>query len=276
MLKHRLITAAILIPLVISGVLLLPSTLLAIVTGSIVLLGAYEWAGFCDWQNRLARFTYTGTVAVSLGISYYTLLHFPDMTIVLLSITCLWWLVAFYWVWCYQQGTDLLPTNSWLKAGLGLLVLSPSWLALTSLHQSPHEGRTWVVFLLVLIWVADSGAYFVGKKWGKTKLAAKVSPGKTFEGVLGALFASGSIAIIYAAFKAMSLLVIFLFLLICLLTVLVSILGDLVESLFKRQMDIKDSGQILPGHGGILDRIDSLTAATPVFVICLFLLGNLF
>lgn len=276
MLKHRLITAAILIPLVISGVLLLPSTLLAIVTGAFVLLGAYEWAGFCDWQNRLARFAYTSMVAVSLGISYYTLLHFPDMTIVLLSITCLWWLVAFYWVWCYQQGIDLLPTNSWLKAGLGLLVLSPSWLALISLHQSPYEGRNWVVFLLVLIWVADSGAYFVGKKWGKTKLAAKVSPGKTFEGVLGALFASGFIAIIYAVFKAMSLLVLCLFLLICLLTVLVSILGDLVESLFKRQMDIKDSGQLLPGHGGVLDRIDSLTAATPVFVICLFLLGNLF
>ncbi len=274
MLKHRLITAAILIPLIIFSVLLLPTPYFAMLTSLFILLGAYEWGNLCGWQSYFSRITYASTIALSLAASYYTLLYFPEITIILLTITCLWWLIALYWVWRYQQGYDLLPTIPWLKAGLGLLVLSPAWLALIHLHQ--HYERHWVIFLLILIWTADSGAYFIGKKWGKRKLAAKVSPGKTFEGVLGALITSGLVAVLYALLQQMTWSTLLIFLAICLLTVLVSILGDLVESLFKRQMDIKDSGQILPGHGGILDRIDSLTAATPVFVLSLLLLGNLF
>lgn len=276
MLKHRLITAAILIPLVICSVLFLPSIFFAILTALFVLLGAYEWAVFCGWQSQFARITYTCILAINLAAGYYTLIYFPEITTTILAITCLWWFIALYWVWRYQQDCDLLPTAPLIKAGLGLLILSPAWLALVNLHLHQYEGKQWVVFLLILIWTADSGAYFAGKKWGKTKLAAKVSPGKTIEGVLGALVASGIVAILYAVLQKMSFTTLLLFVVICLLTVLMSILGDLVESLFKRQMDIKDSGQILPGHGGILDRIDSLTAAAPVFVLSLILLGNLF
>ena len=136
------------------------------------------------------------------------------------------------------------------------------------LRDNPSYGSCYVLYLILIVWFADSGAYFAGKRWGQRKLADKVSPGKTLEGVAGALLMSSIVSLAYLFLESMS----FLFMLLCLFTVIVSILGDLFESLFKRQAGIKDSGQILPGHGGILDRIDSLTSAAPIFVMGL---GNI-
>jgi phosphatidate cytidylyltransferase len=123
---------------------------------------------------------------------------------------------------------------------------------------------------LILIWVADSGAYFVGRQWGKNKLAPRVSPGKTIEGLLGAL--AGGLIWGYAGMVWFEPKSGWLFVALCFVTVLFSVLGDLVESLFKRNAGVKDSGQLLPGHGGVLDRLDSLTSAAPVFVLGLMLL----
>jgi len=273
MLKHRLLTAIILIPLVI-WLLSLSSLILAIAMGIIVTIGAWEWAAICGWQHLLARSFYCFAIGLGLLGAYW----FWQQTIMsyILMATCLWWLVAFYWVIRYQQGYKLLPKAHFIKALLGFFILIPTWIALLVLHKHEVYGWHFVVFLLVLIWSADSGAYFAGRRWGKTKLANQISPKKTWEGVGGALLLSSFIALGYVWLNSMPLMTASLFLLLSLITVVVSILGDLFESLFKRQMDIKDSGQILPGHGGILDRIDSLTAAAPIFVTGLIFLGKIF
>jgi len=160
--------------------------------------------------------------------------------------------------------------TAWLQRMLGFsgfVVLVPSWLALTSIHR---QGPIMLMFLLVLVWITDIAAYFVGKRFGKTKLAPKLSPGKSREGLWGALMASILLAIVGVRLFDLDMNVWVYFGCLCLLTALISVVGDLYESLLKRRAGVKDSGRILPGHGGILDRIDSLTAAAPGFVLGLY------
>jgi len=269
MLKQRLLTAIILIPAIL-WVLTLSTQILAIVTSIFIILGAWEWAGFCGWRSKITRSFYACVVALTLVVAY-SLLHSPSV-IYMLVAACLWWLLALYWLLKYQQkGQATIPTSPLFKGLLGFLILLPAWMALLVLHSDERYGWQWVIFVLVLIWAADSGAYFVGKRWGQKKLADKISPGKTWEGVAGALLLSSIVSLSYALFQSMSLKSLIFFLLLCLLTVIASIVGDLLESLFKRKMGLKDSGQILPGHGGILDRIDSLTSAVPIFVVGLLI-----
>jgi phosphatidate cytidylyltransferase len=154
----------------------------------------------------------------------------------------------------------------------GLLVLIPAWAGLVWIHQL-SRGPYLVLFLLVLIWIADSGAYFAGRRWGRRKLAPLVSPGKTREGAYGALAGGLLWGGVLAALYGVSVPQQGCLVLLCLLTVVASIVGDLYESLSKRERGVKDSGSLLPGHGGILDRIDSLTAAAPVFALGLHLIG---
>jgi phosphatidate cytidylyltransferase len=267
MLKQRLVTAFILIPVIVWGVLSLSSQTLAWMMGIFVVLGAWEWAGLCGWHTFLARSLYALGVGLMLLMVYWFLRQ-PSMLHILL-VACLWWLLALLLVLRYQQGHDLMPTSPLIKAMLGFLILLPAWIALVILHQ--RYGGQWLLFLLVLIWAADSGAYFAGKRWGQNKLADKISPGKTREGVAGALLMGLVVSVGYAIFNAMPIMRLILFILLCLLTVKASILGDLLESLLKRQAGVKDSGQLLPGHGGVLDRIDSLTSAAPIFVVGLFI-----
>jgi phosphatidate cytidylyltransferase len=150
------------------------------------------------------------------------------------------------------------------------VVLVPAWWALVALHGVSPSGRYYLLFLLVLVWVADSAAYFSGRLWGTNKLAPRISPGKTWEGVWGALIAGlvlGVLGVILFGVQGSRWVA---FVALCAATVAFSILGDLAESAFKRQSGLKDSGQLLPGHGGILDRVDSLTAAAPVFMLGLW------
>lgn len=271
MLKQRFLTALILIPLIV-WLLSLSTQIVAGVIGFVVVLGAWEWAGLCGWQAGMMRAIYALIMALVLFMLYWFQL-IELITTPILLVAGLWWLLALFWVLRYQAGYNLLPQSAFIKALLGFLILLPAWTALLILHQ--NYGWHSVIFLFVLIWTADSGAYFAGRAWGQRKLADKVSPGKSWEGVLGALVMSAMFSIGYAVFQSIPLLTLLFFVLLCLLTVMISILGDLLESLFKRQMGLKDSGQILPGHGGILDRIDSLTSAAPIFVTGLILLDTL-
>lgn len=275
MLKQRLITASLLIPLILWMILNFSSLVLASMMGCFVIIAAWEWTGICELSTLVTRIIYVFFVLCSLFIIYKLLKDYTQGTIYLLSIINLWWLGSVYWLWRYQQGFDLIPRSRIIKSLLGLLILLPPWAALVILHQDTHYGGSWVIFLLVLIWTADTGAYFAGRRWGQMKLADKISPGKTWEGVVGGLLSSSAVTLSYALLQAMSLFKIVIFVTLCLLTVIVSIVGDLLESLFKRQVGLKDSSQFLPGHGGVLDRIDSLTAAAPLFVTGLILLGNL-
>ena len=145
----------------------------------------------------------------------------------------------------------------------GVFVLPTAWLALVLLHE---RGAMLFLFMFVLIWVADSAAYFTGKRFGKTKLAAALSPGKTREGLWGALIAGAGFAVIGVVWLPVELQFAAYFIMLCLICVLISVVGDLFESLLKRNAGVKDSGNILPGHGGLLDRVDSVLAAAPVFL----------
>ena len=274
MLLHRILTALVLIPLVIFGVLYLSTPWIALITGIIIVLGAWEWAGISGWQTMLAKTIYTSVIALILVIiskiifyDFYEYPVFDNYALIFFAITSLAWLIPVYWIIQTQAGHDPLPKSAWIKGIIGGFILIPAWAALVYFHLLGGEV---LLSFLVLIWVADSSAYFVGKLWGKRKLADKVSPGKTWEGVIGSLFVTALLTIGLPLFMSSGKIggteVAFLiyFVISCFIVVIASIIGDLTESLFKRHIGLKDSGNILPGHGGILDRIDGLTAAAPV------------
>ena len=269
MLKLRIITALVLIPVFVLSVLYMPDVWFAVFMASVIALAAWEWAAIVGYKETLKRSGYVTTIILIMA-TVFVYRSSPLATWVI-TMALLWWLCAAWMVVRYQrhQGLDF---HLIMPAGIiGVLVLVPAWLSLIMLHADEPEGIKLVLFLLVLIWSADISAYFCGRRWGKNKLCDQVSPGKSWEGVFGALFAGTMAALAYALSQGMNGLDILIFVSICLLTVMASVLGDLLESLMKRLGEVKDSGSILPGHGGVLDRIDSLTAALPVFLSALCL-----
>ncbi|HKK13133.1 MAG TPA: phosphatidate cytidylyltransferase [Gammaproteobacteria bacterium] len=267
----RLVTAAVLIPIVFWSVLALPSAGFALAFAAFALAGAWEWSRLVPLHGAGARISYLLLVLLGLAAAWRLRDH-PGALRPVLAVGVLGWLAAL--IWLSRAGPSHAPrrVGQWLKAAAGIGALGMAWLALVSLHGGTPRGPALVLFLLVLIWCADSGAYLAGRRWGRRKLAPAISPGKTWEGVLGGLAAAGVFSLLggwlldwrggaLLRFQAM-----------CLVTVMFSVVGDLTESLFKRQVSIKDSGALLPGHGGVLDRIDSLLAAAPVFVLALYLM----
>lgn len=271
MLKQRLITALILIPLVVWAVLRLPPASFAALLAVVVLMASWEWSNLLGSLSLFLRGAY---VALTAGLLWWVWLwHFQTQAYWVLGLAFAGWLLWMFWIGRPELGRDGGTATRLFKAVVGLLVLVPAWLGLVLLHARPAIGPQTVLFLMVLIWVADSGAYFSGRRWGRHKLAPQVSPGKTWEGVYGALAACALVALLGAWSMDGSAREMVSFLLVCMVTILFSIEGDLLESLMKRQRGIKDSGQLLPGHGGLLDRVDSLTAAAPVFALGLHWAG---
>ncbi len=267
MLKQRILTALVLIPLVVSAILGLPTPYLALVLAALTLLGAWEWTRLMAVDATAWRVGYVVAIAILMGMSWRFGANVLAQQLIF-SIALAWWLVALVRVLTYRGATVAdTSRHKALDAGAGFLILVPAWLALVRIHGGGDSGPYFLFFLLLLIWVADSGAYFAGRQWGRTKLAPHVSPGKSWEGVIGALLA----VVLYAGsvgwWLDYSLEKLALFLLLGTFTAAISIVGDLLESLHKRQRGVKDSGTLLPGHGGVLDRIDSLTSAAPCFVL---------
>ncbi len=259
MLKQRLLTAIILIPLFIFLVLKLSSQAFYLLTAAVVLWGGCEWSAFMGIQQFPRYLIYPAFLILVLFIAYL----FPINPI--LYVTFVWWLIAAYLVIKYPKNAALLA-NETLQRLMGVLVLVPCWLSINYIRNYPN-GIHILLFLFVLIWGADSGAYFAGRQWGKHKLIPLVSPGKTWEGCLGALLTTTIITLCGMMIFKVPFTTWPMALMWALLTVLFSILGDLFESMMKRRVGLKDSGHLLPGHGGILDRIDSLTTAAPIFAL---------
>ena len=266
MLKTRIITAVILIPIVLLILFYLPPMPFLLLTGLVSLWGAWEWSHIMQMQKKSLRIAYVVLIAIVL----YEALYISPLTIFFTAF--IFWILASVLIFIYPRGKQYWSRSVLLRGLMGVLVLIPCWAAINYVRDQ-KEGAYGLLFLFVLIWGADSVAYFVGKKWGKTKLAALVSPGKSIQGAVGAaIFAIVMPFLLLWSFNTPIDVCLFAVLL-SLVTVIFSIIGDLFESMHKREAGLKDSGQLLPGHGGLLDRIDSLTAAAPIFTLGGMLLG---
>lgn len=271
-LPKRVVTGAILAALVVTATLTLSSPWFMLLVALFVVIGAWEWAGMAGWSSPRLRAAYAGGTACALLAAAW-LMESTAGALGLLLTGLAWWLVALAWVVRIQQGFPIgVLDRVAVRFVAGWLILVPAWVAVVRLQATPETGPLLVLFLLLLISTADSAAYFVGRRFGRRRLASEVSPGKSVEGVAGALAAVAALAVVVALLADVAAPIGFVVLGV--VTALVSVLGDLTESAFKRRAGLKDSGRIVPGHGGILDRIDSLSAAAPVFVLGCYLQGS--
>jgi phosphatidate cytidylyltransferase len=257
-----MITAALLVAIVLFCVLLLPSWLSAVMLGVAWTLGAWEWGRFVEWSQGFV-WVYAA-LFVLLALASGGLFDAAGAQQLALA-AAFWWLLAFIGVTRFPWR---IPAA--LVAAGGLMALLPSWLLLAYLHHLGSTGPMLALSVLCIVWAADVGAFFCGRIFGRAKLAPKVSPGKTWEGVLGGLLGATSVAALVGAGLGQPVLS---WVVTGLATALASIVGDLTVSMCKRQAHMKDSGHLLPGHGGVLDRIDSLTSAVPIFFLSLSLAG---
>ena len=265
MLKTRILTALILVAAFIPALFLLPNTYWALAMLALSIIALYEWASMIK-LSPTQRNIYL-VIAASAGILVVPLVEkigfhaFFFMSLYLFFVTALFWLLIVpFWL-----KTKCVISNKWVLALLGFALIAPLWLALIC----AKSADPWLLLaLLATIWIADSAAYFTGKNFGKHKLAPNISPGKTWEGVWGALLgATLFAAILLLAFDFYNAA---LFPLLWSVTIL-GVMGDLFESMMKRQASIKDSGGLLPGHGGILDRIDGIIPSLPIAILMIYL-----
>jgi phosphatidate cytidylyltransferase len=247
MFRRRVITAAVAGVLAIWGVLALPVEWFGVALLAIVLLAAWEWS---QLLNLAWPFERIGYCLLTLGLLIVAWGGLENRLFVwlLLVLACAFWCGVLFWLWRYAANPELRNSPlSWQLAGLFTLVVP--WVLLMDLRGAPGFGAQYVLFLLLLVWIADSGAYFVGRRWGRRKLAPGISPGKTREGAFGALAATLLFSLLGGAVLGMARWP--WFILVCMVTVVFSIVGDLFESMLKRQHSAKDSGYLLPGHGGV-------------------------
>lgn len=262
-LRKRIITAVILAVLFLSVLLWLPPVATIMVVTALVLAGAWEWSAFLRPSGITGRVVYVVVVAVLLYAAWIAGIDAGTRHLIMM-IAVGWWLIALGWIIFAPHSV-----NPFSAGVAGLLALVPAWLALVRLRDLP-QGAEWVLFTLLLVWSADIGAYFAGHRFGRIRLAPQVSPGKTWEGVIGGVALSAAVAIAGSVWFSLPL---YAFVPLCLAAVAFSIVGDLTESLLKRFAGVKDSGTLFPGHGGVMDRIDSVTGAAPVLFFGLTILG---
>ncbi|MDG2100228.1 MAG: phosphatidate cytidylyltransferase [Glaciecola sp.] len=281
MLKQRIITALVLAPAAILAILFLSVDAFQLVVAVVMGLGAYEWGNMSGLIQRRMKLVFTIIIsAICVGLSLWVpasqiwlqgQLH--DVFFWILAAASVWWAYSLMMVIIYPKASAFWQQSHLIRNLFGVFTLVPTYVAIVTLRSSLFDvdtfyGASLIFYVLGIVWAADVGAFFVGVKFGRTKLRPNVSPGKTYEGFAGGVAASLAIIAFAALHYQVEAKAISLHIAIGVVTVAVSALGDLNESMFKRCAGIKDSGRILPGHGGILDRIDSLTAAFPVFTFC--------
>jgi phosphatidate cytidylyltransferase len=263
-LQKRIVTAVVLVAILLAVLLVLPPVATVIALTLLVLAGAWEWSAFLRMPGTVARATYVAVVAALLPV-VWQVTQTPGGLQAVMAVAVAWWFAALAWIIFAPA-----RVKPWSAAAAGLLALVPAWVALVRLRLDVEQGAQWTLFTLILVWVADIGAFFFGRRYGSVRLAPSVSPGKTWEGVLGGMAMSAMVAILGCYWFDLP---VTTFLPLCLAVVAFSIVGDLKESLLKRFAGVKDSGTLFPGHGGVMDRIDSVTAAAPVLFLGLMALG---
>lgn len=279
MLKTRILTALVLIPLLLAALFWLPSPMIAVLFGAIILIGAWEWGTLTGFRGG-QRIAYVASVMVLgvLAVTPIVVLALGQLPVLVLlvnfGVVLVFWLAALVTL-IRGRADSFLFHSAPGRALSGFFVLVPAWQAAVLLHAQDLDQPALLLFLFLLVWGADTFAYFAGHKFGRHKLAPAVSPGKTIEGVAGGMVAVLLLAVLAGVYvwhhDGVKLL---WWILLCLAVGLISVLGDLVESKVKRVAGVKDSGTIVPGHGGVLDRIDALTSAAPAFAFGTLLLDR--
>ncbi|PJK11226.1 phosphatidate cytidylyltransferase [Lysobacteraceae bacterium NML08-0793] len=278
--KTRILAALVMAPLAIAAILFLPTAWLMLLAAIVFLLGLWEWFKLADVDDTLTRsFLVAANLLLMVMIVWASRTeHGGTMALfhLMLLLGVAWWWLAALWLRFPSFGSKPNKHSRAAKLIAGTLAVIPAWCALVVIHGNPDEAalvgpiprnHLWLLTALAIIWMADSGAYFAGRRFGKRKLAPVISPNKTVEGLIGGLLTAvlagvGLGLLAGATQEQLPWLAI-----AALLTALASVVGDLFESLLKRQAGVKDSGTLIPGHGGVLDRIDSVLAALPVFAL---------
>jgi len=279
--------------MVLASIFFLPLELFPFFAAGVTLLGAWEWGAFIPAHlgqdkptastTKMYRVVFSASLALLL-VCFMVLVPVDSLWLndrlhpiyeAALIIALMWWLVSAVMVFCYPKGQSFWQQSDFYKGLFGQFTLIPFWLGLNALRSygyanDPLLGACLITAVFGIVWGADVGAYFVGRSIGKRKLMPNVSPGKTIEGMLGGVVTA--LVVLFFAKSYFYNIEPGLLMLLGLFTALASVFGDLSESMFKRSSNIKDSGTLLPGHGGVLDRIDSLTAAIPLFALGYFFL----
>lgn len=265
---ERIITALVLVAVVLSCMFATqshyPMFMLMILAAGVA---GYEWSKLMPQASAIVSkpkaWVYGGCVALVSTLA----LFFNDIALLLWVASILTWLVSIYWIKNFPDA------DNWYNVSLHLIGFVLISAAVTAIYAVWHSSPWWLMYLFLLVWGADSGAYFVGRKFGKKKLAPKVSPNKSVEGLYGGIATTVIIMLVVQySYLNLTALQLILFLILSVITVFASVLGDLFESMIKRRAGIKDSGRVLPGHGGVLDRIDSLLASAPIFATGIYIL----
>lgn len=272
MTRVRLLAALVMTPLAVAAILLLPTPWMMVLAALLFLAGLWEWFDLAEIDDPLAR-----TVLLAAHLALMVAIVWASRstigpTLVLFQLASvigvIWWLLALMWLGHYQFASDHNTHARVFKLAAGALSVIPAWCALAWIHASTPNGHHWLLVALTIVWAADSGAYFAGRTLGRHKLAPRISPNKTIEGLAGGVVAGVvagvGVAFLLAGAQPAQLPAVAL---VALAAVLFSVVGDLFESLLKRHAGVKDSGHLIPGHGGVLDRIDGVLAALPVFAL---------
>lgn len=280
MLKQRIATALILLVGLIAMTTILDLEQFAAITAALVLIGAWEWAAFASLGSK-SRLAFVGTLALSIAPLWFALGvggasgYDASFALGFSLLGALFWVLMFAAIASFPRSTDAWNDKSRISV-MGMLSLLCTWVGLVSLKALLPNGAL-VIMLIIMVAAVDVGAFFTGKLFGKRKLAPALSPNKTWEGVWGGVTLNVAVSIVFAILlnnyvQPFSLIDYAIFAALALIVAFFSVVGDLAESMLKRNRELKDSGSILPGHGGLLDRIDGLMAATPICVAFLILL----
>jgi len=280
--KTRILAALVMAPAVIAAVLLLPTGWLMLLSAVVFLAALWEWLRLADVEDALSR-----TILLACNLALMVALvwgsrspHAGALPLFQLAVVLgvVWWLLALLWLRHYDFASRHDGNARVFKLAAGTAAVVPAWCALAVIHSSEPHGHRWLLLALLLVWAADSGAYFAGRKFGGRwfagrKLAPRISPNKTLEGLIGGVALAMLVAVVGALAIGTPAAQLPAVILVAIFTVLFSVAGDLFESLLKRHVGMKDSGHLIPGHGGVLDRIDSVLAALPVFALGKIWLG---
>lgn len=270
-LRQRTLTAVLLAPAAILLILLAPTWLFALAIAGAVLAGLWEWSRLSGFRSHAWRSLLLALMAaLCLGLWFW---RGTPAGRVVIALGVIAWLLALLWLRDPTRYAAPSGAHAWTKLAFALPALLPAWLALVVLHDGGMRAHVWTLLALMLVWAADTGAYFAGTRYGRHKLAPLISPGKTREGVAGGALLALVVAAVFGYALGLRGADLLLLLGVVVVSTAFSIIGDLSESLLKRQAAVKDSGRMFPGHGGLLDRIDGVLAAAPAFVLLKLWLG---